>query len=48
MNLVESLQRRLQAITEGEGSHTKYLQEEQYIQLALFKAKIKNYRDVLI
>jgi hypothetical protein len=46
MNLMESLPRRLQAITEGEGNHTKYLQEEQYIQLALCRGKIKNYRDI--
>jgi hypothetical protein len=32
MNLMESLLRRLQAITDGEGNHMKYQPEEQYIQ----------------
>jgi hypothetical protein len=40
MNLMESLLRRLQAINDGEGNHIKYQPEKQYIQWALFRAKI--------
>jgi hypothetical protein len=37
---MESPLRRLQAINNGEGNHIKYQSEKQYIQWALFKAKI--------
>ncbi len=40
MSLMESLLKRLQAITDGEGDHIKYQPEEQYIRWTLFRAKI--------
>jgi hypothetical protein len=40
MNTTVSRTRRLKAINDGEGNHTKYLLEESYKQLAFFRAKI--------
>jgi hypothetical protein len=40
MNLMGSLMRRLQAITNGEGNQMKHLSEKKYIQCALFRAKM--------
>jgi hypothetical protein len=37
---MESLIRMLQAITNGEGNHTKYFSDGKYIQWTLFRDKI--------